>query len=261
MAARISKPKWRLPPGVTRGLWDYAQSARIANDYDTYFSENTLFEFDEALLRRHFREPGVLFDLGCGTGRLLIPFARLGFHGVAVDLSSRMLEVVGEKARRENLAIDRMAVNFAEMDAVRDGVADYCICMFSTLGMIQGRQNRLSALRHIRRILKPGGLFALHVHNRWYNLFDPQGRRWVVRNLLAARFRRNIEPGDKYFDYRGIPNMFLHVFTRHELARDLRRAGFHVREWTLLDTARRHALRSPWFLGRLRANGWIVVCE
>jgi uroporphyrinogen-III synthase len=54
--------------------------------------------------------------------------------------------------------------------------------------------------------------------------------------------------------------MFLHVFTRRELLADLRRAGFRVVEIVALDTERRHALRRPWLFGRLRANGWIVVC-
>jgi hypothetical protein len=72
--------------------------------------------------------------------------------------------------------------------------------------------------------------------------------------------RGSQEPGDKFFDYRGIPNMFLHVFTRRELKADLTSAGFRIVEFIALDTERRHALRHPWLLGRLRANGWIVVC-
>jgi hypothetical protein len=92
-------------------------------------------------------------------------------------------------------------------------------------------------------------------------LFDPQGRLWLIENWWGATVRGNQEPGDKFFDYRGIPNMFLHVFTRSELKRDLLSAGFRIVEFISLDTERRHALGSPWFFGRLRANGWIVVCQ
>lgn len=253
-------PQWRLPNGVTLGLWQYAHADHIADDYDDYFAENSLFEFDESVLARHFTQPGLLVDLGCGTGRLLVPFARRGFRGLAVDLSMPMLDVVGQKAREESLVIDRLRANLTQLDCLRDGVADYAICMFSTLGMVRGRQNRQRALRHARRLLKPGGKFALHVHNRWYNLFDPQGRAWLMRNLGSAWWRGDQEPGDKFFDYRGIPNMFLHVFTRGELKADLAAAGFRIVEFIALDTPRRHALRRPWWLGRLRANGWIVVC-
>lgn len=261
MMRRTEIPDWRLPPGVGRSLWEYAQADHIADQYDTYFAENSLFTFDVAVLRRHFTRPGTIVDLGAGTGRLLVPFARLGFEGLAVDLSIPMLRVVGQKAREGDLPIDRLLANMTELDCLRDGVADYCISMFSTLGMIRGRENRRRVLGHAHRILKPGGLFVVHVHNRWYNLFVPGGPAWIARNLLQSLFRGDVEPGDKVYDYRGIPGMYLHLFTRGELTRELRRAGFCIRELIPLDTERRHAMRHPWFLGRLRANGWIVVCE
>jgi SAM-dependent methyltransferase len=254
-------PQWRLPTGVTRSLWEYAQADHIAEDYDGYFAQNSLFEFDESVLARHFTRPGLIVDLGSGTGRLLVPFARRGFRGLAVDLSAKMLGVVGRKAAAENLPIDRLLVNMTELDCLRDGSADYCICMFSTLGMVRGHENRQRVLAHVRRILRPGGKFVLHVHNRWYNLFNPQGRAWLAANFFAWLMRRGVDPGDKFFDYRGIPNMFLHVFTQRELHSLLVDGGFRIIDFIALDTQRRHALRWPWFLGRLRANGWIVVSD
>ncbi|MBX7167133.1 MAG: methyltransferase domain-containing protein [Pirellulales bacterium] len=254
-------PPWRLPAGVNRGLWDYIQAEHIATDYDEYFAYNSLFQFDEAVLARHFKQPGLLVDLGCGTGRLLVAFARRGFRGLGVDLSPHMLEVVRHKALAECLPIDCLLANLVELDCIAEQSADYCICMFSTLGMIEGRRQRHRALTHVRRLLKPGGLFAIHVHNRWYNLYDPQGRRWVAQNLVQSHLLRSTEPGDKVYDYRGIRQMKLHVWTRGELASDLRRAGFRPREFLSLDTTRHQPLPAPWWLGRLRANGWIVVCE
>jgi hypothetical protein len=99
------------------------------------------------------------------------------------------------------------------------------------------------------------------VHNYWFNLRDPQGPRWVIQNLLTAPFQPDLEVGDKWFPYRGVPNMFLHVFRRRELVADLASAGFQALELIPLDVQRRHRLRWPWLLGALRTNGWIVVCE
>jgi SAM-dependent methyltransferase len=250
-----------LPVGVTKGLWDYFQAPHIARDYDDYFRGNSLFDFDEAVLVEHFPRPGLVVDLGCGTGRLLVPLARRGFRGLAVDLSAHMLAVVGEKAAAEGLPIDRLLANIVELGCLGDHVADYCICMFSTLGMVRGHANRLRALQHVRRILKPGGRFVLHVHNRWYNLFSAEGREWLLATVAGWLLGRDVEPGDKFFDYRGIPQMYLHVFTRRELAGVLHAAGLRVVKFIPLDTRRRHRLRCAWWLGRLRSNGWIVVCE
>jgi SAM-dependent methyltransferase len=246
---------------VPRSTLEYAQSDRVTGDYDAEFADSTLFHFDQLLLEQYFASPGLIVDLGCGTGRLVVAFARRGFPALAVDLSRKMLDIVGRKARAENLAINRLLANLVELDCLRDGVADYVICMFSTLGMIRGRDNRRRALAHAHRILKPGGVFVVHVHNRWSNLFLPQGRQWLWSNLMASLAGRDIEAGDKFFAYHDVPQMFLHLFTLRELKSDLRQAGFTIESIAPLNNQRREALRWPWLLGRLRANGWIVACH
>ena len=163
--------------------------------------------------------------------------------------------------RAEHDSLLLLQANLVELEGFADHVVDHGVSLFSTLGMIRGRENRLRALQHARRILRPGGLFVIHVHNYWYNLFDPAGPWWLFQNWLRSTVVRDIEAGDKFFDYRGVPNMFLHVFTPRELRGALRQAGFRIIETIPLDPQRHRALRRPWWFGRLRANGWIVVCE
>jgi len=255
------RPYWRLPRGVSRGVWQYAQAEHIAGQYDGYFAENRLFAFDEQVLARHFTRPGRVVDLGCGTGRTLLPLARRGFFAIGVDLSRPMLAVAGRKTTEQGLMIARVQANLVELDCLRGGSIDYATCMFSTLGMIQGRPNRARVLGHVCRLLKPGGLFVLHVHNVWFGLRDPVSRRWLARQVLRRLLRRDVELGDKFFDYRGIPKMFLHTFTERELRVDLPRAGFAIDEWLPLNVTRQRPLRFPRLFGSLRANGWIVVCR
>jgi SAM-dependent methyltransferase len=255
------RPSWQLPPGVSRGLWDYVHAPHIADDYDDYFALNSLFETDGAVLRRHFTKPGLIADLGCGTGRALVPLVRAGHRGLAVDLSEHMLRIVREKAAAEDLPIDCLRANLVELDAIADAAVDYAMCLFSTLGMIRGRANRRRALAHARRILRRGGRFVLHVHNLWYNTHDPGGPVWLVHNLLTAPLSREVEVGDRWFPYRGLPTMFLHVFRWRELAGDLHAAGFRIVERVRLDAARRQPLKRPWLLPALRTNGWLVAAE
>ncbi len=180
---------------------------------------------------------------------------------MAVDLSIHMLRIAAEKAMQENLNIQAVQANIVELDCLSDQSADYVICLFSTLGMIRGRANRQRVLGHARRILKPGGLFVIHVHNIWYNFFDPLGRRWLVKHLWDKIRHRDVEWGDKFFHFHGIAQMFLHTFTQGELHASLREAGFKIRECIPLNTERQRPLGRPWLFGRFRANGWIVVCE
>jgi SAM-dependent methyltransferase len=260
LATEAPLPQWKLPAGVTRGLWEYVHSRSMACEYDTYFANYELFDFDEQVIARHLRTPGLVADLGCGTGRALVPLCRRGFRGLAIDLSENMLAVVREKAARENLPIECLRANLVELDLPENSV-DYAICLFSTLGMIQGRANRQRVLEATRRMLKPGGVFVLHVHNYWWNLYDPRGPWRLASNYFRAKAIGDVEPGDRYFNYRGVHNMFLHVFTRCEVVKSLRMAGFEIREIIPLEARRKRALPIPWLLSSLRATGWIVVSE
>ena len=116
-------------------------------------------------------------------------------------------------------------------------------------------------LEHARRIVKPGGLFVVHVHNYWFNLYDPLGRAWMRKHWIERMKNREIECGDKFFPFHDIAQMYLHTFTQRELKKALRQAGFHFRRWIPLGVDRQRPLACPWFFGGFRANGWIVVCE
>jgi ubiquinone/menaquinone biosynthesis C-methylase UbiE len=248
---------------MTRGLWDYIHNDAIAEDYDDYFAHNSLFDFDEPLVLDAIRSGqagGLVADLGCGTGRALVSLCRNGFRGLAIDLSQSMLEIVQEKADLDELDIQCLRANLVQLDCLSDSSIDHAMCLFSTLGMIRTAAARRLALAHVARTLKPGGRLVLHVHNFWFNLYDHQGIRWVLRSLLWRLWDREFETGDKYFHYRGVSNMFLHVFRRRELKRDLVEAGFQVDQIIPLALARDRAIRAPRLFPSLRANGWVAVC-
>lgn len=260
------RSQWKLPRGITRGLWDYVHSEPIATDYDEYFLQNRLFTFDEQILIRELERRGIepqsfVADLGCGTGRALVAATRHGYRGLAIDLSEAMLGVVAKKAQQQQLPIQCLRANLVELSCLADDCAAAAVSLFSTLGMIRGRENRRDVLTHVRRIVQPDGCFVFHVHNYWYNLYDPGGPWWLIGNLCRSTFVRDVEAGDKFFDYRGVPNMFLHVFTLSEIKRELRAVGFRVSDVIPLDPQRHRKLRWPRLLGSLRANGWIVVCD
>jgi len=255
----MSRSAWQLPPGVSRGTWDYAEAEHIAREYDEYFADCQLFEHDEGVARRYFQKPGVVADFGCGTGRALLPLMRQGHSGLAIDLSAEMLSVVKEKAEQENLPVTLVRANLVECDSVADAVADYGICFFSTLGMIRGVEHRLAALRHMQRIIKPGGTLVIHVHNVWNNLYDPGGPWWLLKNMWQSARRSDLEFGDKYYPYRQIPQMFLHVFRRREIRGALQQAGFAIREIIPVAPGTYQPLKMPWLLSNLRCSGWILV--
>ena len=242
-------PDWQLPPGVDRGLWDYVSSERVAREYDDAIAGAPLLEADLRFAARHFSSPGRLIDLGCGTGRLCLNFAELGFSCVGVDLSEAMLDVLRAKAEQSNLSVECMKANVVELDGIPNANFDYAACLFSTLGMIRGRDNRNRFLSHVYRILKPGGRLVVHAHNAGYRFGPGLGRRGAER-------------GDRVMpQHRGGADLTLHHFMRGELLQDITRGGFRIIEIQPVSIQPDAVLRQPWLASRFRAYGYLVAAE
>lgn len=228
-SAKRTRPTWQLPPGISRGTWDYLHSPSIADDYDNYFSDHPLLKLDIEVVRRCLpsnpTESQTIADFGCGTARVARAFAPLGYRVLNIDLSQHMLRQAKQSASA-NQQIACVQANLVQLDWLRDEVLDVAVCLFSSIGMIRGRAHRQQFLTHVRRSLKPGAPLVLHVHNRLHSLFDPGGPAWLLRTRLGSWFSRDCEFGDRVYSYRGLPAMFLHIYSRRELAADLRIAGF-----------------------------------
>ena len=257
---REAPPDWQLPPGVDRGLWDYLHSDTVARGYDNILAGSSLFAIDRTFVERHCPATGRLLDLGCGTGRLLVPLARAGYRVVGVDLSPQMLAVAREKAAAADVSVGLVRANLPELEALRDGAFDYAACLFSTLGMVRGAESRRRAVGHAYRVLRPGGRFVLHVHNRWFNFWDPEGRRWLWRDLFGAG--GGAERGDRLMPtHQGVAGLTLHLFTRGEAVWLLRQAGFRLIEVRPVSLRPDGRLAWPWWFGWLRAYGYLLAAE
>lgn len=261
MSVRRAPPAWRLPEGVNGPLWVYLHTPRLAAEEDAYFVGHPLFDADARALDERFRTPGRLVDLGCGAGRHALRFAAKGFDVVAVDLSRAMLETVGQKAEEAGTPLLTVEANLCDLGCFPSKSFDYALSMFSTLGMIRGREPRRRALREAFQVLRPGGRLALHAHNVWLNLRDPQGRKWLLGQTRRLFSRRTGEFGDRRMTYRGIPGMEVHLYRWGELKSDLRQAGFRIDEVIPLNEVSAEPIPNPKRFPNLRAGGWFVFAS
>jgi SAM-dependent methyltransferase len=254
-------PDWQLPPGVNRGLWDYLQSPEVARNYDSYLSGSSLPTVDVAFVLAHCSIPGRLLDMGCGTGRLLVAAARHGHWVLGVDLSAAMLEAAGEKSKSADAGFHCIRANIAELDCLADQSFDGVACLFSTLGMVVGADQRRRVVQHAYHLLRPGGRFVLHVHNRWFNFWTAFGRSWLLRDGWRRWCGRR-DAGDCVMPvHQGVAGLTLHLFTRREALRLLRGAGFAIREVRPLSLRPDGRLPLGWWFGGLRAYGYLIAAE
>ena len=231
----LRPPDWRRPRGVAPGTWEYVNERTIADHYDAFVADTPLCDLDQQIIAEQLpgprRESAVVLDLGCGTGRTAIPLASRGYHVVGVDLSRFMLDAMLAKANQHGDLRERIhavQANLVDLDGLASDSADHAICMFSTLGMIQGSVNRRRFLTHVARIVRPGGTFIVHVHNRWAALREAGGLRALASSWWQALRNKDCEFGDSRYAYRGLEKMFMHRFARHELSHDLTHSHWQI---------------------------------
>lgn len=226
-------PDWQLPPGVDRGLWDYLHAADMVAGYDAQMAASPLAAADVAFCETWFPTPGRLLDLGCGTGRLCRHFTTKGYECVGVDLSDEMLARAKDNLQAPGVspaaryAVRYVAANLTDSDLLAGETFDYAACLFSTLGMVRGAENRAKVVVNAFRLLKPGGRFVLHAHNRTFaglGAGRALGQWW--RTVLGRPDAGDITMSQAY----GGAPLTLHHFNRREVVGLLETAGFAVRE-------------------------------
>jgi SAM-dependent methyltransferase len=109
------------------------------------------------------RTGGPLLELGCGTGRALIPLAHQGYHVTGVDLSPEMLRIARNKAAAAKVAARVTLVEGSYTDAPLGGPYPLAFILMNTFMHLLTQEDQLRALRHWRDHLTPGGLLLIDV--------------------------------------------------------------------------------------------------
>jgi SAM-dependent methyltransferase len=262
----VSLPNWKLPVGVSRGTWDYLQSESIARDYDRYFSDSPLMQLDQRFIQRYLppidadSKPPMVADFGCGTGRISRLISPLGYRLLNIDLSPCMLDELKRNCQFPELN-ECICANLVELDFLEPESLSMAVCLFSSLGMIRGRENRRRFLRCARAALAREAPLIVHVHNRYHSLWHPSGPSWLAKTWLKSFLRgSHWEFGDRVYVYRGLPSMFLHIYSRRELIQDLRSAGFARIELFPIDVPCTRLIPDH-FLASLQAGGFLAVAR
>lgn len=110
---------------------------------------------------------GPLLELGCGTGRILLPCARAGARVVGLDRSAAMLGVARRKLDAETPEVrERVRLVEGDMRSFDLGERFALITIpFRGFQHLLEVEDQLACLDAARRHLEPGGLLVLDVFN------------------------------------------------------------------------------------------------
>lgn len=244
---------------VRQSIKDYTTSPAIAYSYDRHYEDTPLLKYDVRFLEEALEPGGELLDIGCGTGRHLVELSARGFKCTGMDLSAHMVSLAQAKLLSSQLEAKIVQADMTQPLPFRDGAFGNVICMFSTIGLVPNAAARREFVDEVRRVLAPGGVFALHVHNRHHNLWSPWGRRWLLQTCVWDRFFTDLEVGDRVMDvYRGIENMYLHIFSLREIRKLLVSGGFEIARVGYLNHFRNGEITGEPFAS-LKANGFLIA--
>ena len=150
---------------------------------------------------------GPVLEIGCGTGRVLIPTARAGVEITGLDLSPHMLAVCRQRLAQEPPGVQaRVQLVEGDMRAFSLDHAFSLITMpFRPFQHLVTVEDQLACLACIRRHLAPGGRLILDLFNPSIDALaqdnigqergeepeftTPDGRRVIRRHRIVASDR------------------------------------------------------------------------
>jgi len=137
----------------------------IAELYDL---EHSSFEGDlDLYLNLALAVGDPILELGCGTGRLLVPLAEAGHRVVGIDASQPMLERARVALEVAGVS-DRVALHHGSMTeatAVPDGSFGLAVVALNGLLLLPSADEQRQALTTARRALDPRGQLVLDILN------------------------------------------------------------------------------------------------
>lgn len=158
---------------------------RIAPYYDLLHADLT--EDVGFVLALAGRAEGPVLELGCGTGRLLLPLARAGYDVTGVDISAAMLERARERVAEAGEAVGRR-VTLVEDDVTSFELAqkEYGLVLFSYNTFLHfDPSSAVAACRAARRHLRPGGVLFIDVINPLLMAHTPNDRFLTLERTLS----------------------------------------------------------------------------
>ncbi len=141
--------------------------------YDLAFGWDPTIEvnFYEKLIRIHCSNARRILEVGCGTGRLILEFARRGYEAYGLDLSHNMVRYALEKARRMNIRVLLFVADMVKFNMATS--VDVVLSALSTFRHIVNLEDVKMHLETIYNILNPGGIYILDLY-----IVNPQNPSW-----------------------------------------------------------------------------------
>lgn len=136
-------------------------------------------DYIESLIKKHLeRKPGLLCDLGCGTGTVCSILNSRGYDCIGIDNSDSMLSVAASKNHDGRILF--LNQDIAEFELY--GTVDVFISMLDTVNYICNPEGLKHMFSLVNNYLDPGGIFIFDA-NTEYKFTEVLGNNTMAYEL------------------------------------------------------------------------------
>ena len=171
-------------------FWD-----RIAKRYTQQpIADETSYQKKLQITRDYFQPDMELLEFGCGSGSTAIIHAPYVKHILALDISSKMIEIAQSKADAQK--IDNITFKQAMIDEF--SVPEQTLDMVLGLSILHLLENKEAVVAKVHKMLKPGGIFVtsticLGDTMKFFKLIAPIGKFLGLMPLVKVFTTNELE--------------------------------------------------------------------
>ena len=171
----------------------------FAKFYDAYVGDYNLDLPLYSALASKTQSP--ILEIGCGTGRVLLPLLQAGHVVTGVDISEEMLRLAQDKLQKNHQGGRCKLVNHNFVDQALPQVYGLALVTFYTFNYLLSPEDQRAFLNHVAESLLPGAVIVFHLFYP-HTLSHPETNgKWMDKGqypvggemILLQDFRRMVD--------------------------------------------------------------------
>lgn len=152
---------------------------RFAQFYDAYVGDyaRDLPLYLALALKAH----APILEIGCGSGRVLLPLVQAGHLVTGVDVSEEMLRLADEKLNKNHSRERCTLLNHNFVDQALPRIYGLALVTFYTFNYLLSPEQQKAFLDHVAETLLPGSAIALHLFYPNPLLHPETAGKWIEK--------------------------------------------------------------------------------
>jgi len=140
----------------------YNDFARIYDKLQHDSEYEKFANYIEEVFAKFGKQPKLILDLACGTGRLTHLLARRGYDMIGIDISPEALDIAATRAADESRDILFIQQDMTDFELY--GTVDAIVCCFDSVNYITCLRALKRCFKLCKNYLNPGGLLIFDIN-------------------------------------------------------------------------------------------------